>query len=50
MGDLQTLDLSALRGVILESLSKAKSVGISLHDIKKNGSLHRLHRPEREYA
>ena len=49
LGDLQTLDLSALRGVILESLSKAKSVGISLHDIKKNGSLHRLHRPEREY-
>ena len=49
LGDLQTLDLSALRGVILESLSKAKSVGISLHDMKNNGSLHRLHRPEREY-
>ena len=49
LGDLQTLDLSALRGAILESLSKAKSVGISLHDMKNNGSLHRLHRPEREY-
>ena len=49
LGDLQTLDLSALRGVILESLSKSKSVGISLHDLKKDGSLHRLHRPEREY-
>ena len=49
LGDLQTLDLSALRGAILESLSKAKSVGISLHVMKNNGSLHRLHRPEREY-
>ena len=49
LGDLQTLDLAALRGAILSSLSKAKTVGISLHDIGKRGSLHRLHRPEREY-
>ena len=49
LGDLQTLDLAALRGAVLESLSKAKSVGISLHDIGGKGSLHRQHRPEREY-
>ena len=49
LGDLQTLDLNALRGAVLESLSKAKSVGISLHDIGKDGSLHRMHRPERDY-
>ena len=49
LGDLQTLDLAALRGAVLESLSKAKSVGISLHDIGDKGSLHRQHRPEREY-
>jgi len=50
LGNLQTLDLSALRGAILKSLSKSKTVGISLHDIGKKGSLHRMHRPEREYA
>ena len=42
LGDLQS-------GAVLESLSKAKSVGISLHDIGGKGSLHRQHRPEREY-
>ena len=50
LGDLQTLDLSALRGAIVRSLSTSKSVGISLHDIGKEGSLHRQHRPEREYV
>ena len=50
LGNLQTLDLAALRGAILESLSKSKTVGISLHDIGRKGSLHRMHRPEREYA
>ena len=50
LGNLQTLDLAALRGAVLSSLSKAMTVGISLHDIGKRGSLHRMHRPEREYA
>ena len=49
LGDLQTLNLAALRGAVLESLSHAKTVGISLHDMGQEGSLHRLHRPEREY-
>ena len=50
LGDLQTLNLGALRGAIVRSLSTSKSVGISLHDIGKEGSLHRQHRPEREYV
>ena len=50
LGDLQTLNLDALRGAIVRSLSTSKSVGISLHDIGKEGSLHRQHRPEREYV
>ena len=50
LGNLQTLDLAALRGAILESLSKSKTVGISLHDIGRKGSLRRVHDPEREYA
>ena len=49
LGDLQTLDLNALRGALLRGLATSKAVGVSLHDIGKEGSLHRQHRPEREY-
>ena len=42
-------DLNALRGALLRGLATSKAVGVSLHDIGKEGSLHRQHRPEREY-
>jgi len=49
LGKLDNTDLEGLRETIQRALAKSASIGIMVHDLKPNGSLHKKHHPDHNY-
>ena len=49
LGKLDNTDLEGLRETIQRALAKSASIGIMVHDVKPNGSLHQKHQPDQDY-